>query len=230
MTYLYNCGDKSFQNVAASCGEYSARACQCNGNTQNSVAMLDARLGLAGTSTPTPPTAAFTSPLNGATVGPGFAISVMASDTDGLVSNVQLRIDGTLVGTDTTSPYTFTAPAGLANGTHTLEARATDDDATVGTATISVTVNATNPPPDAGVPDAGPGPVTPDAGPDGPGPGDPDAGPGGPGAGGDDDDDGDDDGYVAGGCSSGAGGGIGGALALALVVGWLSRRRSRPTA
>jgi len=47
MTYLTGCGNKSFQNVAAPCGEYSNRACQCGGNTQNSVALLDQRLGLA---------------------------------------------------------------------------------------------------------------------------------------------------------------------------------------
>jgi MYXO-CTERM domain-containing protein len=47
MTYLTGCGNKSFQNVAAACGEYSNRACQCGGNTQNSVALLDQRLGLA---------------------------------------------------------------------------------------------------------------------------------------------------------------------------------------
>jgi hypothetical protein len=47
MTYLSGCGNKSFQNVAAPCGEYSNRACQCGGNTQNSVALLDQRVGLA---------------------------------------------------------------------------------------------------------------------------------------------------------------------------------------
>jgi MYXO-CTERM domain-containing protein len=46
MTYLTGCGNKSFQNVAAPCGEYSNRACMCGGNTQNSVALLDQRLGL----------------------------------------------------------------------------------------------------------------------------------------------------------------------------------------
>lgn len=40
MTYLYGCGEKSFQDVAAPCGEYSARACSCGGSTQNSVELL----------------------------------------------------------------------------------------------------------------------------------------------------------------------------------------------
>lgn len=51
MTYLYNCGDKTFQDVAARCGEYSARNCQCGATTQNSVQLLTQRLGLAGTGT-----------------------------------------------------------------------------------------------------------------------------------------------------------------------------------
>ncbi len=220
MTYRTGCGNKSFQNVAANCGEYSNRACYCGGNTQNSVAMLDARLGLAGDTTPTPPTVAFSAPMNGATVGPGFAINVMANDTDGSISQVELRIDGNLVATDTTPPYGFTAPA-LSDGAHTLQARAVDDELLAVTAQITVTVSSTAPPPDAGVPDAGPGgpgPGDPDAGPGGPGPGSPDAGSGGGGAGG-----GEDDGYVSGGCSTGGVGG--GAHALAQLVGLLSRRR-----
>ncbi|HUH04009.1 MAG TPA: hypothetical protein VML75_18560 [Kofleriaceae bacterium] len=40
MTYLYGCGEKSFQDVAAPCGEYSARSCSCGGSTQNSVELL----------------------------------------------------------------------------------------------------------------------------------------------------------------------------------------------
>jgi MYXO-CTERM domain-containing protein len=231
MTYLYNCGNKSFQNEDAPCGEYSARQCQCGGSTQNSVEMLDELLGLAGDVTPTPPTVSITSPGNGATVAPGFSVTVAASDSDGSISQVELRIDGTLVGTDATSPYTFTTSGTLAAGSQTLQARAIDDELLETNAQITVTVSAGPMPPDAGpgAPDAGPGApdagpdTTPDAGPDGPG--DPDAGPGGPGAGGDDDDD---DGYVSGGCSSGggaAGGWIGGALALALAGGLVSRRR-----
>jgi MYXO-CTERM domain-containing protein len=45
MTYLSGCGDKEFQDNLERCGEYSARTCWCGGTTQNSVAMLRARLG-----------------------------------------------------------------------------------------------------------------------------------------------------------------------------------------
>lgn len=72
MTYLTGCGNKSFQNVAAPCGEYSNRACMCGGNTQNSVALLDQRLGLyepppavdAGVDAPTLPTDAPPAPVD----------------------------------------------------------------------------------------------------------------------------------------------------------------------
>jgi hypothetical protein len=44
MTYLSGCGAKAFQDVAASCGEYSRRSCTC-GQTQNTHDFLLARLG-----------------------------------------------------------------------------------------------------------------------------------------------------------------------------------------
>ncbi len=60
MTYLSGCGQKTFQNTAAACGEYSNRACQCGGSTQNSVALLDQRIGLR--------------PAGGIDAGPGPSI------------------------------------------------------------------------------------------------------------------------------------------------------------
>jgi hypothetical protein len=47
MTYLDSCGRKSFQDRAAPCGEYEDRECACGELTQNSVAILTDRLGLA---------------------------------------------------------------------------------------------------------------------------------------------------------------------------------------
>lgn len=74
MTYLTGCGNKSFQNVAAPCGEYSNRACQCGGNTQNSVALLDQRIGLAQPGMvdagPTPPVDAGPTPMTDAGPNP----------------------------------------------------------------------------------------------------------------------------------------------------------------
>lgn len=48
MSYLGGCGPKAFQDVDAPCGEFEERACACGGDTQNSIALLDARLGVAG--------------------------------------------------------------------------------------------------------------------------------------------------------------------------------------
>jgi len=209
MTYLYNCGDKSFQNTAAQCGEYSARQCQCGGSTQNSVTMLDARLGLAGATVP--PTVTIIAPADNATVAPGFAVTATATD-DGAVSRVELWIDGAQHGSDTASPYSFTAPGSLADGSHDVQARAYDSGGAMGTASITVTLNSGG--------GGGGGGDDPDAGPGGVG--DPDAGPGGS-AGGDDDDTG--DGYVSAGCTAGGGGG--GGLGLGLLALGLRRRRRR---
>lgn len=54
MTYLTGCGEKSFQDRAAPCGEYSARQCSCGGSTQNSVEDLLTYLGPRPTD-PDPP-------------------------------------------------------------------------------------------------------------------------------------------------------------------------------
>lgn len=212
MTYLYDCGNKSFQNTAASCGEYSARQCQCGGSTQNSVTMLDARLGLAGATVP--PMVAITAPGNNATVAPGFAITATATD-DVSVARAELWIDGAQQGSDTQSPYAFTAPSSLGDGNHTIEVRAYDGGNAMGTASVTVTLNSGG--------GGGGGGDEPDAGV--PGPGDPDAGTGGGGGvgGGDDHDDGSGGGYVAAGCATGGGGSLGlGLLALAFL-----RRRRR---
>ena len=45
MSSLSGCGDKSFQDAAAPCGEFSARACTCGGTTQNSYRTLLTVLG-----------------------------------------------------------------------------------------------------------------------------------------------------------------------------------------
>ncbi len=56
MTYLDGCGSKTFQDVAAQCGEYSARDCICGRPSQNSVAVLTAKIGAAHTpGVPLPP-------------------------------------------------------------------------------------------------------------------------------------------------------------------------------
>lgn len=60
MTYLGGCGDKSFQDVYAQCGEFEPRECQCTGtdgdaSTQNSVQEMLQTLGASDGTPPPPP-------------------------------------------------------------------------------------------------------------------------------------------------------------------------------
>jgi len=73
-----------------------------------------------------------------------ITLSATASDNVG-VTKVEFYIDGALVGTDTTSPYSVTTNStGLANGTHSLVAKAYDAAGNVGTsAAVSFTVSNT---------------------------------------------------------------------------------------
>ena len=78
-----------------------------------------------------PPTAALTAPANGATfTAPAtITINATASDTDGTVTRVDFFQGTTQIGSDTTSPYSFTwsnVPAGtysLTAGAPTTTAR-----------------------------------------------------------------------------------------------------------
>ncbi len=74
-----------------------------------------------------PPTVSVTSPLNGANVITGSAVSITANaaDIDGTVSSVQFFVDGTSIGTDNSSPYTASYTATV--GSHTITAKATDN-------------------------------------------------------------------------------------------------------
>ena len=90
-----------------------------------------------------PPAVSITSPVNGAqfrAVTP-LTINAAATDSDGTISKVEFYGDGSLLGSDTTSPYSYawTLPAA---GTYVLTAKATDNK---GAATTSapVTVNVT---------------------------------------------------------------------------------------
>ena len=92
------------------------------------------------------PTVSLTEPANGATFTAPATISVSAtaSDTDGSVANVEFYAGTTLIGSDTSSPYSVTwtnVPA----GSYQLTAIATDDDeSTTTTAARTITVTAPN--------------------------------------------------------------------------------------
>jgi hypothetical protein len=97
-----------------------------------------------------PPTVTLTQPSNGASfTSPATVdLAATASDTDGTVTKVEFFNGGTKLGEDTTAPYSFTW-SGVAAGSYTLTARATDDlgaSTTSAASTITVSANTNNPP------------------------------------------------------------------------------------
>lgn len=87
----------------------------------------------------TTPTVSFASPASGATVSGTASVQANASDNIG-VTSVTLSVDGSVVGTDTSSPWTFSIDTTLlANGTHTLAVQASDGAGNASSAQESVT-------------------------------------------------------------------------------------------
>ncbi|MDQ3001513.1 MAG: cellulase family glycosylhydrolase [Fibrobacterota bacterium] len=89
-----------------------------------------------------PPTVAITSPLNGAvfTAPASFTITANANDGDGSISKVEFFDNGTKLGEDLSSPYSWSMSS-VASGTHPLTAKATDNaGAITSSALVSVTV------------------------------------------------------------------------------------------
>lgn len=88
-----------------------------------------------------PPTVSITSPVNGFTTeSASLTINVTADDSDGFVTKVQFYRGATLLGEDTTSPYSFIW-ASPTVGSHTLTAVAVDNDmASTTSAAVSVTL------------------------------------------------------------------------------------------
>jgi hypothetical protein len=100
--------------------------------------------------TPTPnvaPTVSIASPSNGAafTAPASITINANAADSDGTVASVAFYQGSTLLGTDTSSPYSFSW-TNVAAGSYSLTARATDNSGAVTTSSIvNVTVNTSAP-------------------------------------------------------------------------------------
>jgi hypothetical protein len=92
--------------------------------------------------TNTPPSVSLTSPANGSTFTAPATITLTAnaSDSNG-VSKVDFYRNGTWIGTDTASPYSFTL-SGVAAGSYSLSANATDNLGALGSSnSVSVTVS-----------------------------------------------------------------------------------------
>ncbi|WP_439879893.1 Ig-like domain-containing protein [Pontibacter sp. MBLB2868] len=86
------------------------------------------------------PFVSITSPSNGATFSSGASVTIAAnaSDPDGSVTKVDFYANGTLIGTDTSSPYSINWTIG--SGTYALTSKATDN---AGAATTSGSVSVT---------------------------------------------------------------------------------------
>lgn len=86
------------------------------------------------------PTVSLTAPADGASVSGTVAVSATASDDIG-VDRVEFLLDGTLLGSDASAPYSISWNSATAStGNHTLQARAFDLVDNVGTS-ATVTVN-----------------------------------------------------------------------------------------
>jgi hypothetical protein len=116
-----------------------ARDAAGNVTTSSSVSVLIQ----AATTTNMAPSVSLSAPANGATfIAPAsFTISATASDTNGTVARVDFYAGSTLIGMDTSSPYSISW-SNVAAGVYTLTAVAQDNDgATTKSAARSVTVN-----------------------------------------------------------------------------------------
>lgn len=118
-----------------------------NGNTATDSGTANCH-GVPGQTDTTPPSVSITAPTAGASVAGTTAISANATDNVA-VQSVQFAIDGSVVATDTTAPFTTQwDTTAVGNGTHTLTAKATDTTGLQTTSTgVAVTVaNDTTPP------------------------------------------------------------------------------------
>jgi hypothetical protein len=86
-----------------------------------------------------------TAPADGSTLTGSVSLAAAASDASTGIAKVEFLVDGTVVGSDTTSPYGVTwSSSSVANGTHSITARATDGTGNQATSSpVSVTTSNT---------------------------------------------------------------------------------------
>jgi hypothetical protein len=92
------------------------------------------------------PSVSITSPASGASFSAPATVSITASanDTDGTINKVEFYNGSTLLGSDATSPYSFTW-SGVTTGSYTLTTKAYDNlNAVTTSSVVNITVNGTN--------------------------------------------------------------------------------------
>jgi hypothetical protein len=133
----------TWNDVAAGTYVLAARA-----TDNRSVATTSAPVSVTVVPPNSPPAIALTSPVAGATfVAPAtIVLSATASDADGTIAKVEFSAGAMLVGTVTAAPYSVTW-SGVAAGSHTITARATDNAGAATTSVpVSITVQSNQPP------------------------------------------------------------------------------------
>jgi RHS repeat-associated protein len=129
----------SWRSVGAGSYSFTAKAM----NSADSVVATSEAIAIVVNA---PPTVSITSPSagQGFATGSNIVLNATVADSDGTATKVEFYRGNTLVGTDTTSPYSLTwsnAPA----GSYSLTAKATDNHgATTTSAPVSVTVGASS--------------------------------------------------------------------------------------
>jgi hypothetical protein len=131
------------RSFAAGAHVLTAKATDGNNNATTSAAVT-----ITATALNAAPTVVLTGPTNNSAFPQNSSVTITASasDSDGTISKVDFYDGATLLGTDTTSPYSFATMA-LAAGTHSITAKATDNLGAVATsAAVTISVNANQPP------------------------------------------------------------------------------------
>jgi Bacterial Ig domain len=153
MTYFEYVGRRVYTNGPAQCGSDCVNgrgpfgqtctgnnhACACTGQQmQDSVATLTSLFGAGPGS---PPTVTITNPRTGDNVSPGFPVGAVVMDNSpAAIEKVELRIDSTLIDTQTRGPFAFNTPATLGDGTHRIEVTGYDAQGTPGKAAVEVVI------------------------------------------------------------------------------------------
>jgi serine protease len=132
--------DEVEARLKSSARAFPASCSQCGAGIVDAAAAVQAAAGAANS----PPTVAISAPLNGAsfTAPASITVGANASDSDGTIAKVEFFAGSTLIGSDTSAPYSV-AWSNVAAGSYSLTAKATDDKGASKTSiAIGVTVNA----------------------------------------------------------------------------------------
>lgn len=116
-----------------------------NVSAATTAAVESLRITESPTSSNKAPSVILSAPANGATFSAPASVAVTASatDPDGAIANVEFHANSTLLGRDSSAPYSVTAS--LAAGTYSLTAVATDNSGATAVSTpVNITVSASS--------------------------------------------------------------------------------------